>query len=64
MKDVTFLEKGTVEDGGSGYAGPAFKCGSGVQAWEIYEAAHAKGLVVVAGEGRVSTVNVLIELPD
>jgi hypothetical protein len=30
-----------------------FKAGSGVQAFEIYEASHAMGKVVVGGEGRV-----------
>jgi hypothetical protein len=30
------------------------KCESEVQAWEFYEAAHAQGMVVVGGEGRVS----------
>ena len=50
---------------GAGYVGPAFKAGSGVQAWEIYEAAHAKGLVVVGGEGRVSSSSFcIIGIPD
>lgn len=51
LKDIAFLPK---FDDGAGYVGPAFKAGSGVQALEIYEAAHAKGMVVVGGEGRVS----------
>jgi hypothetical protein len=41
-----------VQDGG-GYLGPAFRAGSGVQAWEIYEAASKQGMVVVGGEARV-----------
>ncbi|KAL2062758.1 hypothetical protein VTL71DRAFT_5830 [Oculimacula yallundae] len=44
-------------EGEKGYRGPAFKCGSGVQAWEIYEAASKQGLVVVGGEGK--TVGVM-----
>jgi hypothetical protein len=51
FKDIEFLPN---FNDGAGYVGPAFKAGSGVQAWEIYEAAHAQGLVVVGGEGRVS----------
>ena len=53
LKGIDFLP--TFNDG-AGYVWPAFKAGSGVQAWEIYEAAHAKGLVVVGGEGRVSSL--------
>ncbi|CZT02189.1 related to isoamyl alcohol oxidase [Rhynchosporium graminicola] len=44
-------------EGKKGYNGPAFKCRSGIQAWEIYEAASKQGLVVVGGEGR--TVGVM-----
>jgi FAD/FMN-containing dehydrogenase len=51
FKDIEYLPN---FNDGLGYVGPAFKAGSGVQAWEIYEAASAKGLVVVGGEGRVS----------
>lgn len=53
LKDIEHVSdfKG---DGEKGYKGPAFKAGSGVQAWEIYEAASKKNLVVVGGEGRVS----------
>lgn len=53
MKDIEFVPA-FKEDGEEGYEGPAFKCGTGVQAWEIFEAANAQGLVVVGGEGRVS----------
>lgn len=34
-----------------GYKGPAFKVGSGIQGFEIYEAAAKQGLMVVGGEG-------------
>lgn len=53
MKDVKFIDEytGPSEDS---YNGPAFKAGTGVQAWEIYEAAAAQKMVVVGGEGRVS----------
>ena len=54
LKDIQFLPN-YVEDGGR-YHGPAFKAGSGVQAWEIYEAATEEGLVVVGGEGQVSSL--------
>lgn len=37
----------------SNYSGAAFKCGTGVQAFEIYKAASEKGKVVVGGEGQV-----------
>lgn len=51
LKDIQFLPN-YVQDGG-GYKGPVFKAGSGVQAWEIYEAANKQKMVVVGGEGRV-----------
>ena len=54
LKVIQFLPN-YVEDGGR-YHGPAFKAGSGVQAWEIYEAATEEGLVVVGGEGQVSSL--------
>jgi FAD binding domain len=59
LKDIAFLPN---FNDGAGYAGPAFKAGSGVQAWEIYAAAHAKGMVVVGGEGRVRFPNALLAL--
>ena len=52
LKDIKFLPN-YVEFGGSEYKGPAFKAGSGVQAFEIYEASDAQGLMVVGGEGKV-----------
>lgn len=55
FKDIDYLPN---FNDGVGYVGPAFKAGSGVQAWEIYEAASAKGLLVVGGEGRVRTPSI------
>lgn len=49
MKDIEYIEE--YVDKEIGYSGPAFKAGSGVQAFELYQAAHDKGKVVVAGEG-------------
>lgn len=49
MKDITYIEN--YSDSNLNYSGPAFKAGSGVQAFEIYKAAHDKGRVVVGGEG-------------
>ena len=51
LKNIQFYPK-YIQDGG-GYTGPAFKAGSGVQAWEIFEAASKQNIVVVGGEGRV-----------
>lgn len=55
MKDITYIED--YSDEKLGYSGPAFKAGVGVQAFEIYKAAHEKGRVVVGGEGE--TVGVM-----
>jgi len=49
MKDIEYIEE--YVDPQFGYSGPAFKAGSGVQAFELYRAAHEKGRVVVGGEG-------------
>ncbi|KAF2850440.1 FAD/FMN-containing isoamyl alcohol oxidase-like protein MreA [Plenodomus tracheiphilus IPT5] len=49
MKDIDYIEEYVDEE--MGYSGPAFKAGSGVQAFELYQAAHDKGRVVVGGEG-------------
>lgn len=51
LKDIKFFAK--YEAKGTTYSGPAFKAGSGVQAFEIYKAANDKGVVVVGGEGMV-----------
>ena len=51
LKGIEF-SKAFKQDGG-GYKGPAFRAGSGVQAWEIYEAAAKVKQIVVGGEGRV-----------
>ena len=57
LKDIQFLKNYKY----AGYSGPAFKLGSGVQAFEIYEAANANGVTVVGGEGRTGE---LISIPD
>lgn len=49
FKQIDYIEK--FEDKKLGYSGPAFKAGVGVQAFEIYKAAHEKGRTVVGGEG-------------
>lgn len=49
FKDIEYIEK--FEDKEGGYSGPAFKAGVGVQAFEIYKAAHEKGHSIVGGEG-------------
>ncbi|KAK2013313.1 FAD-binding domain-containing protein [Colletotrichum eremochloae] len=55
LKDVEYIEE--VIDTDEGYSGPAFKCGSGVQAFEIYKVASEYNKVVVGGEGE--TVGVM-----
>jgi hypothetical protein len=55
FKSIEYVE--TYTDEKLGYSGPAFKSGVGVQAFEIYKAAHDKGRVVVGGEGE--TVGVM-----
>lgn len=55
LKGIQYIPN-FVQDGG-GYAGPAFNAGSGVQAWEIYEASSKLGKVVVGGEGKVSNAD-------
>ena len=55
MKSIEYLEEYVDEK--LGYSGPAFKTGTGVQAFEIYKAADEKGRVVVGGEGE--TVGVM-----
>lgn len=53
FKNIEFIEK-YAGDSVDGYSGPAFKAGSGVQAFEMYEFAKKHELIVVGGEGRVS----------
>ena len=53
LKDVKYFPNYT--SWGCGYDGPAFKLGVGVQAFEIYKEAHDRGLVVVGGEGQVTS---------
>lgn len=48
LKDLEF-----VADYATGeYEGPALRVGAGVQGFELYEFAHAHGVVAVGGEGR------------
>lgn len=49
FKDIDYIEDFVDET--LGYSGPAFKAGVGVQAFEIYKAAHEYGHSVVGGEG-------------
>lgn len=49
FKNIEYIENFVDEE--VGYSGPAFKAGVGVQAFEIYRAAHEKGHSVVGGEG-------------
>lgn len=49
LKDIQYFDNFVDE---SGYRGPAFKAGVGVQAFELYKAANDRGVVVVAGEGQ------------
>jgi len=51
FKGIKFVEDYAQD--GDGYRGPAFSVGTGVQAWEIYEAASKVGMMVVGGEGKV-----------
>lgn len=51
LKDIEFIPSWTSLN--SGWDGPAIKAGSGVQAFELYEAAHENGVVAVGGEGEV-----------
>ncbi|OHW97357.1 FAD binding domain-containing protein [Colletotrichum incanum] len=55
LKDIEYIDE--VIDEVEGYSGPAFKCGAGVQAFEIYKAASEYNKVVVGGEGQ--TVGVM-----
>jgi hypothetical protein len=55
FKSIDYIEKYVDEK--LSYSGPAFKSGVGVQAYEIYKAAHDKGKIVVGGEGE--TVGVM-----
>lgn len=55
FKSIDYIEEYVDEK--MNYSGPAFKAGVGVQAFEIYKAAHEKGRIVVGGEGE--TVGVM-----
>lgn len=52
LQDIVYL--GADYSYGTGYTGPAFKLGAGVEAIQVYEAADALGLQVVGGVARVS----------
>jgi FAD/FMN-containing dehydrogenase len=56
LKEISYFGNYSIGN----YSGPAFKAGSGVQAWEIYEAANEHQLLVVGGEGKVRTT-ILVE---
>lgn len=45
MNDITYTQWSSND-----YTGPAFKLGSGVQGYQILEAAHARNLVTITGE--------------
>ncbi|PGH15053.1 hypothetical protein AJ80_05678 [Polytolypa hystricis UAMH7299] len=45
LKDIKFIKNHKT----TGYTGPAFKVGAGVQVFEIYEAAHKNGVTVLGG---------------
>ncbi|KAL1899311.1 hypothetical protein Cpir12675_001504 [Ceratocystis pirilliformis] len=53
LKNIQFFESYTQ----GSYKGPALKVGAGVQAYELYEAAHKHGVTAVGGEGQ--TVGVM-----
>lgn len=50
LKGYTFYDSYTSGD----YTGPAVKAGAGLQAFELYEACHAKDVTCIGGEGAVS----------
>lgn len=55
LKNISFISN--YVDNALNYSGPAFKAGSGVEAYEIYKEASNHGVVVVGGEGQ--TVGVM-----
>lgn len=55
LRDIVFIED-YAEEEGEGYRGKAFKAGSGVRAFEIYEEAERYGVTLVDGECRVCFV--------
>lgn len=61
LKDITFIEH--YGDESTPYSGPAFKAGAGVQTREIYAPAREHEVMIVGGEGEVTSflshVNVL-----
>jgi FAD/FMN-containing dehydrogenase len=59
LKDIVYIPEYSAE--GTDYYGPAFKAATGVQAFEIYQAASLRGLVVVGGEGQVKQCFFLLD---
>ena len=57
LKDFEFIPN--YAGPASGWTGPAIKAGSGLQAFEVYEAAHENDVVVVGGEGEVRLLSFL-----
>ncbi|KAL4801864.1 FAD binding domain-containing protein [Aspergillus unguis] len=51
LKGIRYIERYSAP--GTAWTGAAFRLGSGVQAYDIYKAAHEHGLMVVGGEGQV-----------
>lgn len=54
LNDIEYLGSDYIP--ATGYAGHAFKLGSGVSMEQIYDAADARGLMVVGGIARVRTL--------
>lgn len=50
LKDIAYIS--SYNNATTDYDGPAFKAGAGVQVYEIYAAAHQRGLVTIGGEGQ------------
>lgn len=61
LKDIEYIA--SYSGAGSGWTGPAIKAGSGVQAFDLYEAAHENGVVVVGGEGEVCLISCILVPP-
>lgn len=59
LKDVKYFSKFSAA--GTNWKGSAFKVGAGLQAFELYKEADARGLVVVGGEGMVRSTFLFIE---
>ena len=62
LKDIKYISKYSAK--GTSYTGPAFKAGVGVQTFEIYTAASAKGLVFAGGEGQACYFSTNFQLQE